>query len=170
MYIAAMLEKAGYKTEILDAFMSNGKFLKNGETISVGMPFEQIKQEIHSRKPDIVGVAGPFTCQIENSVKITRLIKQVDPSILTVVGGPHVTTVPKQFLEEIKSVDFAVTGEGEYTMLELAQYLEGKKQPQLQKQGNINDYKQGLPLQLLLLRGPPAHGQTIQSTLRRLRS
>src|SRR5208283_2164747 len=128
MYIAAMLDKAGYKTEILDAFMSDGKFLKNGETISVGMSFERIKQEIYSRKPDVVGIAGPFTCQIENSVKISNLAKQVDSGILTVVGGPHVTTVPKGFLEEAKSVDIAVTGEGEYTMLELAQYFEGKKQ------------------------------------------
>ncbi len=128
MYIAAVLEKADYKTEILDAFMSDGKFLKNGETINVGMPFEHIKQEIYSRKPDIVGVAGPFTCQIENSVKISNLAKQVDQSILTVVGGPHVTTVPKDFLEEAKNVDVAVTGEGEYAMLDLAQHFEGKKQ------------------------------------------
>ena len=172
-------------------------FLKNGETLNVGMPFERIKQEIYSRKPDIVGIAGPFTCQIENSVKISNLAKQVDPSILTVVGGPHVTTVPKEFLEEAKSVDVAVTGEGEYAMLELAQYFEGKKQlseilgaayrkdgevivnsprpfienldelaypalrlsgygevlkpkkdrlPKLQKQGNIDDYQQRMPL------------------------
>ena len=128
MYIAAMLEKAGYKTEILDAFMSDGSSRRNGETLNVGMPFERIKQEIYSRKPDIVGIAGPFTCQIENSVKVSSLAKQVDSGILTVVGGPHVTTVPKEFLEEAKSVDIAVTGEGEYTMLELAQYFEGKKQ------------------------------------------
>jgi len=128
MYIAATLEKAGYKTEILDAFMSDGEFLKNGDTISVGMSFERIKREIYSRKPDIVGVAGPFTCQIENSVKISNLAKQVNQDILTVVGGPHVTTVPKGFLEEAKSVDVAVTGEGEYTMIELAKYFEGKKQ------------------------------------------
>ena len=105
MYIGATLEEAGYKTEILDAFMSDGKFLKKGETINVGLPFERIKQEIYSRKPDIVGVSVPFTCQIENSVKITSLAKQIDQSILTVVGGPHVTTVPKEFLEEAKSVE-----------------------------------------------------------------
>ena len=110
MYIAAVLEKAGYKTEILDAFMSDGKFQKNGETVNVGMPFEQIKQEINSRKPEIVGIAGPFTCQIENSVKISNLAKEVNPNILTVVGGPHVTTVPKEFLEEAKNVDVAVDG------------------------------------------------------------
>ncbi|MGA3111537.1 MAG: radical SAM protein [Candidatus Bathyarchaeia archaeon] len=127
MYIAATLTKAGYQTEILDAFMADGLFQKNGETINVGMPFDHIKREIESRKPDILGIAGPFTCQIENSVKVSDLAKQVDPDILTVVGGPHVTTVPKGFLTEAKSVDIVVVGEGEYIMPEIAAFVEGKK-------------------------------------------
>ncbi|MGA2385119.1 MAG: radical SAM protein [Candidatus Bathyarchaeia archaeon] len=127
MYIAATLTKAGYRTEILDAFMTGGSFRKMNETTIVGMNFEQIKQEIDSRKPDIVGVAGPFTCQIENTVKVSDLAKQINPDILTIVGGPHVTTVPKGFLEEARSVDIAVMGEGEYAMPEIAQYAEGKK-------------------------------------------
>lgn len=127
MYIAAVLQKADYKVEILDAFMA-ATFQKNRETINVGMPFEQIKQEINARKPDIVGISGPFTCQIENSIKISNLTKEADPSILTVMGGPHVTLVPKEFLEEAKNVDIAVTSEGEYSMLDVAQAFEGKKQ------------------------------------------
>jgi anaerobic magnesium-protoporphyrin IX monomethyl ester cyclase len=128
MYIAAVLEKSGYKTEILDAFMTDDPFRKEGKVIRVGMPFERIKQQIQERKPDIVGIAGPFTSQIENALKISRLTKEVDPSILTVVGGPHVTVMPKEFLEVAKDVDFAVVGEGEYSMLDLAQHFEGKKQ------------------------------------------
>ena len=128
MYIAAVLEAAGYESEILDAFMADCLFQKKGETINVGMPFDQILQEIRNRKPDIVGIAGPFSSQIENSVKISDLAKQVDPSILTVVGGPHVTTVPKEFLEEAKNVDVAVMGEGEYAMLDIAKFFEGKKE------------------------------------------
>ena len=38
MYIAAVLEKADYETEILDAFMAESTFQKNGDTINVGMP------------------------------------------------------------------------------------------------------------------------------------
>jgi anaerobic magnesium-protoporphyrin IX monomethyl ester cyclase len=127
MYIAAILQKADYNVEILDAFLA-ATFHKNGETITVGMSFERIKQEIQSRKPNIVGISGPFTCQIENSIKMSNLTKEVDPSILTVIGGPHVTLVSEEFLEEAKDVDIAVTGEGEYTMLEIAQVFDGKKQ------------------------------------------
>ena len=36
--------------------------------------------------------------------------------------------MPKEFLEVAKNVDIAVTGEGEYAMLEIAQHFEGKKQ------------------------------------------
>jgi magnesium-protoporphyrin IX monomethyl ester (oxidative) cyclase len=127
MYIAAVLQKANMNVEILDAFIA-ATFQKNGETVTVGMPFEQIKREIQNRKPDIVGISGPFTCQIENSIKVSNLSKEVNPNILTVMGGPHVTLVPKEFLEEAKDVDIAVTGEGEYAMIEIAQAFEGKKQ------------------------------------------
>ena len=127
MYLAAVLEKAGYKPEILDAFMADYSFQKSESAVNVGMSFERIKQEIGRRKPDIVGIAGPFTCQIQNSVKLSYLTKQVDPSILTVIGGPHVTTIPKEFLEEAKNVDVAVIGEGEYTLLDIVEYSKGKK-------------------------------------------
>ena len=127
MYVAAVLDKAGYKTEILDAFMADCAFQKNDKSINVGIPYSQLEAEIRSRKPDIVGISGPFTCQIENSIKTSTLVKEVDSSILTVVGGPHVTTVPKEFLEEATNVDIAVVGEGEYAMLDIARYFEGSK-------------------------------------------
>ena len=127
MYIAAVLQKSGYQVEILDAFMGAGSvFQEDNEIINVGLPAELIKQEIEKRRPEIVGVAGPFTSQIGNALKISNLTKQVNPKILTVVGGPHVTLVPQEFLEEAKSVDIAVMGEGEYAMLEIIQTFEGK--------------------------------------------
>ncbi len=127
MYIAAVLQKAEVKVEILDAFMA-GTFQKTGGALNVGMNSEQIKQEIEARKPDAVGISGPFTCQIENALKVSQLSKEVDPNILTVMGGPHVTLIPREFLKEAKNVDIAVIGEGEYTMLEIAQAVECKKQ------------------------------------------
>lgn len=127
MYIAAVLDKEGYQTEILDAFMTNAVFIKENHTTKVGMPPEEIRQEIEKRKPDIVGIAGPFTCQIENSIQMCNIAKEANPNILTVVGGPHVTLVPKEFLEEAKNVDIAVIGEGEFAMLDIAKTFEEKK-------------------------------------------
>ena len=129
MYLAAVLQKNGYTVEILDAFISGADFEeKKGEEVTIGLPFKQIKEEIQARKPNIVGIAGPFTSQIGHAIQTSKVAKEANSHILTVVGGPHVTLVPKEFLEEAHSVDIAVTGEGEFAMLEIAQYLEGKKQ------------------------------------------
>ncbi len=127
MYIAAVLEKVGIGVEILDTFMTEPSFLKHGEVTEVGMSEKRIREEIRKRKPDIVGISNPFTCQSENAVKVADIAKDIDPSILTVVGGPHTTVVPLGFLEEAKSVDIAVVGEGEYAMLDIAQLSEGNK-------------------------------------------
>ena len=127
MYIAAVLDKAGYKVEILDAFMADAVFRKVNDALEVGMPYAKIREEIQRRKPDIVGIANPFTCQTDNAIKVANVVKEVDPAILTVVGGPHATVVPAEFLEEAKSVDIAVIGEGECTMLDIASFFEGRK-------------------------------------------
>ncbi len=127
MYVAAVLDKAGYKVELLDAFLTNFSFRKIGDIIEVGMPYRRIMDEIRKRKPDIVGISNPFSCQVENSVRVADIVKEIDPSILTVVGGPHVTVVPVEFLKEAKNFDIAVIGEGEYTMLDIIRFFEGYK-------------------------------------------
>jgi magnesium-protoporphyrin IX monomethyl ester (oxidative) cyclase len=127
MYIAAVLDKAGYKAEILDAFITDFSFRKIGDILEVGMPYERITEEIRRRKPDIVGVANPFTSQVDNAIRVANIVKELDSSVLTVVGGPHVSAVPVEFLKEARNVDIAVIGEGEYTMLDIVGFSKGNK-------------------------------------------
>ena len=126
LYIAAVLDKAGYKTKILDAFMTDLPFRKKKEITEVGLPYKKIKEEIQKIKPEIVGIGNPFTSQVDHAIKVANIVKEIDSSILTVVGGPHVTVVPIEFLEEAKNVDIVVIGEGEYTMLDIVKFFEGK--------------------------------------------
>ena len=127
LYVATVLEEAGYKTEILDAFMTDLPFRKKGEITEVGLTYKKIKEKIKKIKPEIVGIGNPFTSQVDHAIKVANIVKEIDSSILTVVGGPHVTVVPIQFLEEAKNVDIVVIGEGEYTMLDIVKFSEGKK-------------------------------------------
>ena len=83
LYIAAVLDKAGYKTEVFDVFMADFPFRKIGDTTEVGLPYEIIKEEIQRRDPDIVGIANPFTCQVEHAVRVADIVKEVDPRILS---------------------------------------------------------------------------------------
>ncbi|MEM2098660.1 MAG: radical SAM protein [Candidatus Bathyarchaeia archaeon] len=125
MYIAAVLEKAGHNVEILDALMTEARFIKIKDTLQVGMPYDQIQTEIRRRKPEIVGISNPFTCQVDNAIKVANIVKEIDPEILTVAGGPHISVVPAEFLREAKSIDIAVIGEGECTMLDIARHYKG---------------------------------------------
>ena len=127
MYIAAVLDEAGYNVEILDAFMTDLAFRKKGDITEVGMSYEKIREEIQRRNPDIVGIANPFTSQVEHAIKVADIVKEIDSSILTVVGGPHGTVVPVEFLEAAKNVDIVAIGEGEYTMLDIVGFFEGNK-------------------------------------------
>jgi magnesium-protoporphyrin IX monomethyl ester (oxidative) cyclase len=127
MYIAAVLEEAGYEAEILDAFMTDVSVRKVGDSAEIGMTYDRIAEEIRRRKPDIVGISNPFTCQAEHAAKVADIVKEIDSDVPTVVGGPHVSAVPEEFLSEAKNVDIAVMGEGEYTMLDIVKMHEGEK-------------------------------------------
>jgi anaerobic magnesium-protoporphyrin IX monomethyl ester cyclase len=127
LYIAAVLDRTGYNLEILDAFIADFPFQKIGDVTEVGMPYGKIKEEIQRRKPDIVGIANPFTSQIKHAIRVADIVKEIDTSILTIVGGPHVTAVPTEFLEEARNVDIGVIGEGEHTILDILKVFEGKK-------------------------------------------
>lgn len=128
MYIAATLQQGGFAVEILDAFMTGAEFeQKVGEATTIGLPRHCIAEEIRRRQPDVVGIAGPFTSQISHALETSKIVKEVNPNITTVIGGPHVTLLPKETLQEAPSVDIVVMGEGEYAMLEIAEHLVGKK-------------------------------------------
>lgn len=127
MYIASVLEKGGYQAEILDAFMIDSSLRKIGDSSEMGMAYERIAEEIQRRNPDIVGISNPFTCQAEHAAKVAEIVKGIDPDVPTVVGGPHVSAVPEEFLSEAKKVDIAVMGEGEYAMIDIAKMYEGEK-------------------------------------------
>ena len=60
-----------------------------------------------------------FTHEIERVTSAARSIKHYFPKAKLIIGGPHVTALPKETLEEFPVFDIAVFGEGEETLLEL---------------------------------------------------
>ena len=109
VYIAALLEQYGYRVSIIDMSV---------ETLSLNNLLKGISQNNYT----LVGITAT-TVQINPALLIAQKIKEVLPDVKIVMGGPH----PNAMLEEVlsnKSVDYVARGEGEFTMLELA---EGKK-------------------------------------------
>lgn len=116
-YIGAVLEKAGYKVEILDTIALNWRNpVKIKDKIHLGQKWRDISDEIKRSKPDVVGISSPFSCQSENAHKVAELVKAYDTDVPVVMGGAHPSTLPKRVLQD-QNVDYVVIGEGEATML-----------------------------------------------------
>lgn len=122
LYIAGVLERGGHEVRLFDALAQTDVYSDwdwRGEK-HFGAPWSVIEQEIRESQPQIVGITNQFTIQLQNALKVAQIAKEVDPGILTVVGGNHATIQPSTFLGRSSPVDVACLGEGEYTMVELA--------------------------------------------------
>ncbi len=77
--IAAYLEQRGVRTEILDMDLHRE-------------PYRLLRQLIAKLRPKIVGFTA-MTPHIYNAHKAATQIKDMDPSVVTVVGGIHASSV-----------------------------------------------------------------------------
>ena len=103
-YIAAMLEKNGIDVKILDA---------NAESLSM----QKTIDSVIISSADFIGITAT-TVMIPKVYQLCDEIKENSDKTI-VVGGPHVTFMPERTLEECKSIDIIVRGEGELTMVDL---------------------------------------------------
>ncbi len=93
-----LLEKSNYDFEWVDS-----------ETISL----------IDNFKPDIIGYSCS-TPQVEDVTFFSAIIRNKYPKIMQIMGGPHPTLSPDTTLIECNNIDIIVRGEGEFSLLELA--------------------------------------------------
>jgi len=116
--LASFLEKSQYKVDILDAFV-------------LRISKEKTLEEIKNCNPKIVGITA-VTSEFPYAIDLCKEIKARFPQIITILGGPHATIMP--FTCDDLAIDYVALGEGEETMLELADFLLRKKG----KKENIN--------------------------------
>jgi radical SAM superfamily enzyme YgiQ (UPF0313 family) len=112
-YLAAVVEKAGHELTVLDC-------------PAIGMDQDELKRKLEAFQPDLVGVTS-MTPTIQSAVQSTRAAKEACPDAIVVIGGPHATFMDKQILNDEPSVDIVARGEGEETLLDLAQYATEQK-------------------------------------------
>lgn len=107
-YISAVLKEQGFSVAIVDMhqFPSDP---------------EDIVKKCRKFNPKIVGITAS-TPSYPNALKVARFVKAWNQDIITVIGGPHSTCMPKECILS-ESFDFACIGEGERPMLELVRAL-----------------------------------------------
>lgn len=111
VYLAGAAREAGAAPQIYDA-------------MNKLHTFADIRSEIERIRPDCVltydylPVTGAIsTAALPDALEILRIAKEIDPRVVTVVGGPHPTFLPREVLESAAgAVDYVLLGEGEMTL------------------------------------------------------
>jgi len=106
LFLGAVLEKRGYDVEIVPSDI-------------LGYNWKDIAKKIEDSKPDAVGVTTTTENRFE-SFKLAKIVKQVNPNIVTILGGPHISMAKMDTLIHIKDVDVLSIGEGENTIIDFA--------------------------------------------------
>ena len=110
LYIATILKKDGHNVEVLDALAERKKV-------------EEIKNV--AKNFDVVIVASSNTTFLYDVYTVEEF-KKINPNLICIFCGPHTTVYPKKALDQ-KVIDYGVHGEYEFTIKELIDRLENKK-------------------------------------------
>lgn len=121
--LAAVTRQHDYETEIIDAAALQ---LENDELASI----------IASQEPEYVGITActPDICQAGD---LADKLKKLRAEVTIIVGGPHISAVPKETMTRFPWIDIAVLKEGERTIVELLDTLRGKSRRTLSEIAGI---------------------------------
>ena len=107
-YIAAVLRQHGYHPSIVDLNID-------------GMDPARVKRIIDREDPAILGISTHTETYL-SGLEFARMAKGLKPDLPVVMGGSHSSVMYAEVILE-DCVDYVVRGEGELTMLELADFL-----------------------------------------------
>ena len=114
-YLAGALSRAGVEVKILDL---------------VVFPYSRsrLKSLIEAFKPALAGLTA-VTMTFDNAMAVVRDLKEIDPDLLTVMGGPHVSFCAGETLENHPELDVIAIGEGERTIVDLCRTVDDGLDP-----------------------------------------
>ena len=103
-YLTGYLKAGGYADVVFVDAMTNH------------LSDDQVRERIEQIQPDIVGCTA-ITPAIYKAERLLQIVKEVNPQIVTVLGGIHGTFMYPQVLQEAPWIDCVVRGEGEQVFL-----------------------------------------------------
>jgi len=112
LFLTSVLEKAGFDVNIVDQRLKEN--------------YKEIIKEHLNEDTAFVGITAMTGNQILQGLDIAQLVRDVSPELPLVWGGVHPTLLPLQTMKD-PLVDIIVKGEGEETIVELAEVLSERK-------------------------------------------
>ena len=121
LYLGTTLKQAGYDVKIIDL------------NVEIGFPLKSIKELLDESfrviKQQCSHVIG-FTSMFQNfpiALALAKRLKENNPELIVIMGGPHATFLSKEILEYLPFIDLIVRKEGERTLLDLMNCLSNCK-------------------------------------------
>ncbi|MEW6066932.1 MAG: radical SAM protein [Nitrospirota bacterium] len=112
-YAAALADKEGYTIDLIDAPAD-------------GYDLDYVITRIKNFSPKLI-VVDTSTPSIYNDVRVCEKIKDVMPDAFILLVGTHVSALPEDSLRLSKSVNAVAVGEYDYTVKDIAEALNSKK-------------------------------------------
>lgn len=104
-YLASSARKQGYRTRIIDAPALN---LDLARTVS----------ETAQTGAELIGITAS-TVSLNRALELAKALRQNRIKVPLIIGGPHVSSMPRETLEECPEFEIGVINEGEYTLPEI---------------------------------------------------
>ncbi len=92
------------------------------DCIKQGVTLDNFRDHIEEFRPDIVGFQT-YTYDLPFVNHGVKIIKDLNPKIMAVVGGPHPSGTPESVFDDFKNIDAGFRGEAE---ISFGEYLNGK--------------------------------------------
>jgi radical SAM superfamily enzyme YgiQ (UPF0313 family) len=87
--------------------------------------WDQWRDVLEDFKPDLIGISV-YTVKIASALRVAQIVKDVNPDIPAVFGGPHPSVKSVESLKIAPCVDFVLRGEAEFSFTRLAETIETK--------------------------------------------
>ncbi|MBI4062705.1 MAG: B12-binding domain-containing radical SAM protein [Elusimicrobia bacterium] len=129
-YVAGALKSVGYQVSLVDgigeALHRYGRASGYDDLLIHGLSPSEVIDRIDPRA-DIIGLSNMFSNQWLFIQDLAMAIKKAYPDKLLVLGGEHPTACADYIIQSCPDIDVCVLGEGEETILDLADaYRQGK--------------------------------------------
>ncbi|MBU0503953.1 MAG: B12-binding domain-containing radical SAM protein [Candidatus Omnitrophica bacterium] len=111
--LAAVVRKAGFTPAIIPS-----------DNLNIG--YNRTLERINRFSPDILAITAT-TFSINQAHELSVLAKKNNRGLIVLIGGHHLSALPKETLEKFPGFDIGVIGEGELTLVQLLERLEQNK-------------------------------------------
>ena len=136
LYLGRSLEDEGHSVEVVDFYCE-----KN--------PMETLRKSFVSA--DAVGLSV-YTNNYADTAYVAQIIKDHNPDLPIIIGGPHCTSLLDKALLDVPAADIGVVGDGEHAIKDVVKALEGTKKlseiPGVYYRSN-DKIKQGKPPEII---------------------